>query len=181
MSAVRGRTCLATARVWLHVSAKDRPLGRLAANIATILMGKHKPHFHPGADYGDYVVVTDCEHLKITGRKMDQHKYYSHSTMPGHLKAITMRRLKEKFGASEILRRAVRGMLPKNRLRAVRLERLKPFDGKGHPYRKNLLKLEMPRTDSELDSPKWSSQKRTIENNIYKFEKAKAIDILKYI
>lgn len=88
-------------------------------------MGKHKPIYDPSTDCGDYVVATNCAKLKVTGRKMEQKLYYSHSTRPGSLKSMSMAQLMEKWGGAEILKRAVRGMLPKNRLRDVRLRRLR--------------------------------------------------------
>lgn len=103
-------------------------------------MGKHKPTFDPSTDCGDYVVVTDCAALHVTGRKMWQKTYYRHSTRPGSLKALTMDKLMEKQGGAEVLRKAVSGMLPKNRLRDKRLARLKAFEGDAHPYKENLLK-----------------------------------------
>lgn len=119
---------------------RDRVLGRLATSIAITLMGKHKPTFHPSTDCGDYVVARNCAHFAVTGKKLDQHLYYSHSTKPGHLKTITMRRLHDKKGGGEVLRRAVSAMLPKNRLRKVRLDRLKTFEGEEHGYAANVLK-----------------------------------------
>jgi large subunit ribosomal protein L13 len=88
-------------------------------------MGKHKPIYDPSTDCGDYVVATNCQHIRATGKKMQQKLYYSHSTRPGSLKSVTMERMMAKWGGGEVLRRAVRGMLPKNRLRDVRLGRLK--------------------------------------------------------
>jgi large subunit ribosomal protein L13 len=88
-------------------------------------MGKHKPIFDPSTDCGDYVVATDCASLKVTGRKREQKMYYSHTTRPGSLKSVSLGELMGKWGGGEVLRRAVRGMLPKNRLRDGRLARLK--------------------------------------------------------
>lgn len=88
-------------------------------------MGKHKPIYDPSTDCGDYVVVTGCTDLHATGKKRFQKKYYSHTTRPGSLKEITMDRMMAKWGGGEVLRRAVRGMLPKNRLRDDRMARLK--------------------------------------------------------
>ena len=88
-------------------------------------MGKHKPTWDPSTDCGDYVVATDCARLHVTGKKMTQKKYYSHTTRPGSLKEINMENMMAKWGGGEVLRRAVRGMLPKNRLRDVRMGRLK--------------------------------------------------------
>lgn len=88
-------------------------------------MGKHKPIYDPSTDCGDYIVATNCSSLTVTGRKRTQKLYYSHSTRPGSLKSMSLDRMMEKWGGGEVLRRAVRGMLPKNRLRDVRLGRLK--------------------------------------------------------
>jgi len=88
-------------------------------------MGKHKPIFDPSSDCGDYVVATDCAQLKVSGRKMQQKTYYSHTTRPGSLKSVSLEQLMAKWGGGEALRRSVRGMLPKNKLRDVRLARLK--------------------------------------------------------
>ena len=96
-------------------------------------MGKHKPTWDPSTDCGDYVVATECSKLYVTGKKMTQKKYYSHSTRPGSLKEMTMEELMAKWGGGEVLRRAVRGMLPKNRLRDVRMERLKGESGPRGP------------------------------------------------
>jgi large subunit ribosomal protein L13 len=120
-------TRLAYARPWhlVDISASPLPLGRLASRIALTLMGKHKPIYDPSTDCGDYVVVTNCSNLHVTGKKMQQKLYYSHTTRPGSLKSISMERMMDKWGGAEVLRRAVRGMLPKNRLRDVRLARMK--------------------------------------------------------
>ena len=88
-------------------------------------MGKHKPIWDPSTDCGDYVVAVGLHDLHTTGKKRYQKKYYSHTTRPGSLKEITMDRMMEKWGGAEVLRRAVRGMLPKNRLRDDRMARLK--------------------------------------------------------
>ncbi len=90
-----------------------------------ILMGKHKPIWDPSTDCGDYVVATGCTDLHVTGKKMQQKQYYKQTTRPGALKAINMETMMKKWGGGEVLKRAVRGMLPKNRLRDPRLARLK--------------------------------------------------------
>ena len=105
-------------------------------------MGKHKPIFDPSTDCGDYVVCTNCTHLHTTGKKREQKKYYRHSTRPGSLKVITMDRMMAKWGGGEVLRRAVRGMLPKNRLRDDRMARLKCFEGERSPYAQNVVRIE---------------------------------------
>ena len=122
------QTRLAYSKVWHHVSlssSETPPLGRLASQIAIILMGKHKPIWEPGNDCGDYVVATGCTHVWATGKKMQQKLYYKQTTRPGALKALNMEQMLHKWGGGEILKRAVRGMLPKNRLREPRLARLK--------------------------------------------------------
>ena len=88
-------------------------------------MGKHKPIWDPSTDCGDYVVATGCTDLHVTGKKRQQKKYYRHSTRPGSLQEINLEGLMRKWGGGEVLRKAVRGMLPKNRLRDKRLDRLK--------------------------------------------------------
>lgn len=104
-------------------------------------MGKHKPTWDPSTDCGDYVIVTDCAALYMTGRKKWQKRYYRHNTRPGSLKEITMDALIDKFGGGEVLRRAVSGMLPKNKLRDKRLGRLKCFEGSEHPYDENIIRF----------------------------------------
>ena len=104
-------------------------------------MGKHKPIWDPSTDCGDYVVVTNCAALYTTGKKKWQKTYYRHTTRPGSLKSITMDVLMQKFGGGEVLRRAVGGMLPKNKLRQRRLMRLKCFEGNEHPYGENLVRF----------------------------------------
>jgi large subunit ribosomal protein L13 len=102
-------------------------------------MGKHKPIWDPSTDCGDYVVVTNCNALHTTGKKRWQKQYYRHNTRPGSLKQISMDGLMEKLGGAEVLRKAVSGMLPKNRLRDDRLARLKAFEGDAHPYKENIV------------------------------------------
>lgn len=104
-------------------------------------MGKHKPIYDPSTDCGDYVVVTGCAELRVTGKKREQKTYYSHTTRPGSLKAVSLEKLMDKWGGSEILRRAVKGMLPKNKLQDKRLERLRCFEGEAHPYKQNILRF----------------------------------------
>ncbi|TFK29044.1 50S ribosomal protein L13 [Coprinopsis marcescibilis] len=128
MSQAIGNTTLALARVWHHVDASDRVLGKLAERIALVLMGKHKPVYNPSIDCGDYVVVTNSRHVKVTGRKEDQLVYRKHTMFPGGLKETPYKTMQERK-PEEIIRQAVAGMLPKNKLRDRRLERLKIFSG----------------------------------------------------
>ncbi|KDE05863.1 hypothetical protein MVLG_03806 [Microbotryum lychnidis-dioicae p1A1 Lamole] len=134
-----GNTALAYARTWRSVDADGQILGRMATRIAITLMGKHKPIFDPATDCGDYVVVTNASKVAVTGKKADQKLYRHHTMYPGGLKEIPYKTmLKNK--PEEIIRRAVSGMLPKNRLRAKRLDRLMIFADAEHPYKENLLK-----------------------------------------
>ncbi len=90
-------------------------------------------------DCGDYVVVTNCSHINVTGKKMEQKTYWRHSGKPGNLKLTNMETLIAQKGAKEVVRKAVSGMLPRNKLRKWRLARLKLFDGSDHPYKQNLI------------------------------------------
>ncbi|KAF8506565.1 60S ribosomal protein L23 [Russula emetica] len=140
MSQAIGSTALAYARVWHHAEAKDRVLGKLAERIAIVLMGKHKPIYDPSVDCGDYVVVTNASQVKVTGRKADQILYRKHTLYPGGLKEIKYRDMMNKK-PDEIIRKAVSGMLPKNKLRERRLERLRIFEGPDMGiFQKNILK-----------------------------------------
>ncbi|KAL3249298.1 hypothetical protein ABHI18_011677 [Aspergillus niger] len=143
MSQTVGKTRLAFSRTWhyVDVGSDPRSLGRLASSIALTLMGKNKPVYDPSTDCGDYVVAVGCHDLRVTGKKRFQKKYYTHNTRPGSLRSMTMDMMLEKWGGGEVLRRAVRGMLPKNRLRDKRLARLKTFEGLAHPYKENIVKL----------------------------------------
>ncbi|EFX02029.1 50S ribosomal protein l13 [Grosmannia clavigera kw1407] len=158
MSQTLGLTRLAYSRTWHQISASTphpglstaKPtelavtppsLGRLASRIATLLMGKHKPIWDPSTDCGDYVVVTNCAALYTTGNKKWRKTYHRHNTRPGSLRSVTMDVLMDKFGGAEVLRKAVSGMLPKNRLRDKRLTRLKAFEGDAHPYKMNIVRF----------------------------------------
>jgi len=126
MSQAVGNTVLAYAKAWHHVDASGRTLGKLAERIATVLMGKHKPMYDPGTDCGDYVVVTNARNIHVTGKKAQQKVYYSHTMYPGGLKERHFKDLIKKK-PDDIIREAVSGMLPKNKLRDRRLERLRIF------------------------------------------------------
>jgi large subunit ribosomal protein L13 len=106
------------------IDAAGKVLGRLASEIAVLLRGKHKPTFVPYKDEGDFVVVKNIKNIKITGKKLEQKKYYRHSGYPGGLKEISLKKLFEKKPA-EVLKKAVRGMLPRNKLRKEMIKRLK--------------------------------------------------------
>ncbi|KAK9897466.1 60S ribosomal protein L23 [Cystobasidium minutum MCA 4210] len=139
MSQAVGNTSLAYARVWHHYDASGQILGRLSARLALLLMGKHKPIYDPATDCGDYIVVTNARHVKVTGKKAEQKVYYSHSQFPGGQKKVPYARMMERK-PEEIIKKAVSRMLPKNTLRDRRLDRLLVFPDDAHPYEQNILK-----------------------------------------
>jgi len=120
-------------RGWWVVSAKGQVLGRLATRVAHILRGKHKPEFAPHLDWGDHVIITDCGKVVLTGDKLAQKKYYSHSGYPGHLKEANARLMLEKH-PEKVIRHAVKGMLPHNRLGRRMARKLKVYVGSDHPH-----------------------------------------------
>lgn len=120
-------------RNWVLVDAKDQVLGRLAADVASILRGKTKPTYTPFIDVGDFVVIINAEKIKLTGRKMEQKMYYRHSGYMGGLKERTARQVMDKK-PEEIIRHAVKGMLPKNSLGRSMFKKLKVYVGENHPH-----------------------------------------------
>ena len=120
-------------REWWVIDATTLPLGKLAVVIADKLMGKSKVTYTPHIDNGDYVVVTNAKNIKVTGDKMLQKKYYRHSGFPGGLTELRLEEVIEK-DPSLAIREAVKGMLPKNKLAADRLARLRVFDGAEHAH-----------------------------------------------
>lgn len=120
-------------REWWMIDASTLPLGKLAVVIADKLMGKSKVTYTPHIDNGDYVVVVNAKNLKVTGEKMTQKKYYRHSGFPGGLTELKLEEVIEK-NPEVAIREAVKGMLPKNKLAADRLTRLRVFDGVEHTH-----------------------------------------------
>ncbi|MBV8257699.1 MAG: 50S ribosomal protein L13 [Actinobacteria bacterium] len=120
-------------REWFLVDADGQTLGRLATQIADTLRGKRKPQFTPHVDTGDFVIVINAEKIQVTGNKLDQKRYYRHSGYPGGLRSRTLRDQLERR-PTEVLRVAVRGMLPKNRLARQQLTKLKIYAGPEHPH-----------------------------------------------
>jgi len=120
-------------REWLIVDADGQTLGRLASRIAAILRGKHKPQFSPAVDVGDFVVVVNAERIRVTGRKMEQKKYYRHSGYPGGLYEKTLAVQLEQH-PTRVIKLAVRGMLPRTRLGRKMLKKLKVYAGPDHPH-----------------------------------------------
>ena len=120
-------------REWWVIDAHTMPLGKLAVVIADKLMGKSKVTYTPHIDNGDYVVVTNAKNLVVTGDKMVQKKYYHHSGFPGGIRELRLEEVVEK-DPSRAIKEAVKGMLPKNKLAADRLARLRVFDGPEHSH-----------------------------------------------
>ena len=111
---------------WFVVDAKDQVLGRLATKVARLLIGKDKPSFTPYLDSGDHVVVINADQIKMTGNKIEQKMYYSHSGYPGGLKEVPAKRVRQ-AKPEWVVREAVLGMLPKNKLRARRAKKLRVY------------------------------------------------------
>ena len=120
-------------RDWFVLDASDRVLGRLATKIADRIRGKDKPSFTPHTDGGDYVIVVNAEKVKVTGSKFTDKKYHTHSLYPGGLKTRTFKDLNEK-NPEKIIENAVKGMLPKNKLRKEVIKKLKVFRGPSHDH-----------------------------------------------
>lgn len=118
---------------WYVVDAAGMVLGRLASQVASRLRGKHNPLFTPHVDCGDSVIVVNADKIVLTGRKWDQKMYHRHSGYTGGLKSITAKKLLEKR-AEDLVRFAVKGMLPKNRLGSKILKKLKVYTGGNHPH-----------------------------------------------
>lgn len=119
---------------WYVVSAKDQVLGRLAVRVANALMGKTKPSYTPNANDGDYVIVTDAEHVAVTGAKEAKKVYRYHTGYVGGLKEVPLSRMREGGKADQIIKLAVKRMLPKNRLGRDMLDKLKVFVGPQHTH-----------------------------------------------
>lgn len=120
-------------REWYVIDATGMTLGRLATQIATVLKGKHKPVYSPYMDAGDFVIVVNAHKVRVTGRKLDQKFYYRHSGYPGGLKEISLRDQLNQH-PDRVIRLAVRGMLPKNRLGRQMIKKLKIYATPGHPH-----------------------------------------------
>ena len=118
---------------WIIVDAKDKTLGRLASALASRLRGKHKPEFTPNADLGDYIVVINANKINVTGDKLNQKKYFKHSGYPGGIKSKSLDRV-IKNSPEDVIRMAVKGMLPKNKLGKKMLTKLKIYKDNEHPH-----------------------------------------------
>jgi len=121
-------------RDWYLVDAENQVLGRIATTIANVLRGKNKPTFTPSVDTGDFVIVVNAAKIALTGNKLADKTYYSHSGYPGGIKAITAGKLLEKK-PEDLIKHAVKGMLPKNKLARHMLNKLKIYSGSEHPHK----------------------------------------------
>ncbi len=118
---------------WWLVNADGRILGRLATEVADLIRGKKKPQFTSHLDTGDFVVVINAEKIKVTGRKLDQKKYYTHSLYPGGIKEETLKDLLAR-NPEEVIKKAVWGMVPKGKLGRALYKKLKVYRGPSHPH-----------------------------------------------
>ena len=142
---------MANLRVWHHIDAKGMIIGRLANAIIPVLCGKHKPVFHPTVDIGDYIVVTNMQLAHYSSKWRNESKpFYWHTRFPGGLRQVTAGEVRDTKGSimgipgrgpAQLLYRAVKGMLPRNGFRKIRLTRLKVYSGPEHPYKSNIFKL----------------------------------------
>ncbi len=121
-------------RDWYVVDAEGKTLGRLATQIADVLRGKRKPEYTPHCDTGDFVVVVNAEKITVTGRKLEQKTYYRHSGYPGGLRSRTLGEMLDRR-PDDVIRKAVKGMLPRNRLARAQLTKLKVYAGPDHPHK----------------------------------------------
>jgi large subunit ribosomal protein L13 len=118
---------------WVLVDASDKYIGRLATQVASILLGKNKPNFTPGVETGDFVIIINAEQIKATGNKMEDKVYYHHSGYPSGIKAITLRQQLAKY-PERVIRSAVWGMLPHNKFGRSLIKKLKVYAGPEHPH-----------------------------------------------
>jgi len=120
-------------RQWHVIDASDKVLGRLATQVASLLMGKHKPMFSRHLDTGDFVVVINADKIRVTGNKAKQKLYYRHSVYPGELQSISLEKMME-TNPTRVIEYAVKGMLPHTRLGASMIKKLKVYAGDTHPH-----------------------------------------------
>jgi len=118
---------------WHVIDASDKVLGRLAVQVANLLMGKHKPIFSRNLDTGDFVVVINADKIRVTGNKVKQKLYYRHSGYPGGLKSISLEKMMQ-TNPTRVIEHAVKGMLPHTRLGARMMKKLRVYVGDTHPH-----------------------------------------------
>ena len=124
-------------RAWFVVDAEGQTLGRLATSVATVLRGKHKPTYSPSVDCGDFVIVVNADKVAVTGKRLEQKRYYRHSLYIGGLKEISLRDQLQQH-PERVIESAVRGMLPKNALGRKMFKKLKVYVGGEHPHQAQL-------------------------------------------
>jgi large subunit ribosomal protein L13 len=120
-------------RKWYVVDATDQVLGRLSTKVATVLRGKHKPTYTPHVDCGDFVIIINASKINLTGDKLEKKEYYNHSRYPGGLRVRLAKEMKEKY-PTEMLERAIKGMIPKGRLGRAVGKKLFVYAGNEHPH-----------------------------------------------
>ena len=131
-------------RAWFVVDAEGQTLGRLATSVATVLRGKHKPTYSPSVDCGDFVIVVNADKVAVTGKRLEQKRYYRHSLYIGGLKEISLRDQLQQH-PERVIESAVRGMLPKNALGRKMFKKLKVYAGGEHPHAAQLPQpMELP-------------------------------------
>ena len=118
---------------WLLFDAKDKIVGRLASKVANMLIGKNKSSYTPGTDNGDFVIIVNTNELKFSGKKLEHKYYYRNTGYPGGLRSVKAADLMEK-DSTEVLKKAVKGMLPKNKWQSVLMNRLKVYKNRDHPH-----------------------------------------------
>jgi large subunit ribosomal protein L13 len=139
-------------RQWYLVDAKDKILGRLASNVASILRGKHKPIFTPHVDTGDHVIIINAEQINLTGDKPRSKVYYHHSGYPGGLKATTAQRLIQQ-NPERMITMAIKGMLPKNKLGRAMLKKLRVYKGAEHSHQ-----AQQPQILTSIKETHWKTK-----------------------
>ena len=120
-------------RNWYVIDAEGKPLGRVASKAAVVLRGKHKPTYTPHVDCGDYIIIVNASKVLLTGNKMEDKKYYNHSQYPGGLRIRTAKEMVERY-PEEMVEKAVKGMLPQNRLGRSMYKKLFVYAGENHPH-----------------------------------------------
>jgi len=135
-------------RKWHLIDASGKTLGKLATEVARLLMGKHKPAFSPTLDAGDYVIVVNAEKVQVTGNKLKLKHYYRHSNYPGGFRSIPLEKMMQD-NPERVIEHAVKGMLPHTRLGAQMLKKLRVYSGDSHPHLAQLIKSTSPESKTE--------------------------------
>ena len=134
---------------WHVVDAADRPLGRVATEVASLLRGKHKPTFTPSMNVGDHVIVINAAQVAVTGKKRDNKYYHRHSGYPGGLTSVPLKDMLAKF-PERVIEKAVRGMLPKNRVGADQFRNLRVYAGPEHPHAGQMVPAAKSQTEAHV-------------------------------